>query len=333
MMKGFLLTVLISLLFLTSASCSGNYFTHNGEIWGTTYHIVYQNGQNIDNELDSIMRYIDAELSMFNPASLVSAINSGESDSISVAFAEVFDIASRVSRLSGGVYDPTVGPLTELWGFGRGAADTLPSSTDISEALSAVGISECRIEGCRIIKKAPATLFDFSSVAKGYGIDLVCRHLESRGADNYMVEIGGEVRTLGRNPRGRDWHIQIDMPRPDTAHSRLAIVSFGPEGKAMASSGNYRNFRKLTDGSIYGHTLSAVSGYPVESELAAVTVIADDCAAADALATACMASGNAGHAIRIIEAWPGAEMLAVIAQADTAVVLTSAGFNSYLADI
>ena len=85
MMKGFLLTVLISLLFLTSASCSGNYFTHNGEIWGTTYHIVYQNGQNIDNELDSIMRYVDAELSMFNPASLVSAINSGESDSISVA--------------------------------------------------------------------------------------------------------------------------------------------------------------------------------------------------------------------------------------------------------
>ena len=256
--------MLISLLFLTSASCSGNYFTHNGEIWGTTYHIVYQNGQNIDNELDSIMRYVDAELSMFNPASLVSAINSGESDSISVAFAEVFDIASRVSRLSGGVYDPTVGPLTELWGFGRSAAETLPSSAEISEALSAVGISECQIEGYRIIKKAPATLFDFSSVAKGYGIDLVCRHLESRGADNYMVEIGGEVRTLGRNPRGRDWHIQIDMPRPDTAHSRLAIVSFGPEGKAIASSGNYRNFRKRTYGSIYGHTLSAVSGYPVE---------------------------------------------------------------------
>ena len=160
------------------------------------------------------MRYVDAELSMFNPASLVSAINSGESDSISVAFAEVFDIASRVSRLSGGVYDPTVGPLTELWGFGRSAAETLPSSAEISEALSAVGISECQIEGYRIIKKAPATLFDFSSVAKGYGIDLVCRHLESRGADNYMVEIGGEVRTLGRNPRGATGIYRLTCPGP-----------------------------------------------------------------------------------------------------------------------
>lgn len=332
MMKGFLISALISTLFLTFASCSDDFFTHNGEIWGTTYHIVYRSGENLDADIDSVMRYVDDELSMFNPASAVTAVNSGSTDTVSTAFAEVFAIATRVNRLSGGVYDPTVGPLTELWGFGVADSDSIPAADAIKKALEAVGISECRIDGNHIIKKDSATVFDFSSVAKGYGIDLVCRMLESRGVRDYMVEIGGEVRTRGTNQHGRDWHIQIDMPEAGLGHSRLAIVSFGKEPKAMASSGNYRNFRTRPDGSVYGHTISPLTGYPAQSDVIGATVVADECALADALATACMASTGSEAALALIESCPGAEALIVAQKGDSAVVSATEGFRKYIAD-
>ena len=332
-MKGFLYTPLISLLFLTFASCKEVFFTQDGEIWGTTYHIVYEHEARLDRNIDSVLHYVDSELSMFNPASSLSAINAGSTDSVSRTFEEVFDIAASVSRISGGVYDPTVGPLTELWGFGNSDCNTLPTTEEIAKALSTVGIGDCRVADGHIIKKDSATVFDFSSVAKGYGIDMVCRMLEDEGVRNYLVEIGGEVRTLGYNPKGNDWHIQIDMPQHSLLHRRLAVVSFDRNGKSMASSGNYRNFRKRADGSIYGHTISPLTGLPVEGEVIAATVIATECAAADALATACMATAQAEAADSIIKAWPGAEALFVVAADDSATIVTTPGFEEYLTSI
>lgn len=292
---------LISAFILIFASCSDKYFISDGPTWGTSYHIVYSATQPLDSEIKDVLELVNNELSMFNPSSRVSRINAGSTDSAGIYFSEVFTLAQEINRISRGVYDPTVGPLTDLWGFGRKQISATPSDSAIAIALSAVGIGDCSItaDGL-VVKKSPATVFDFSSIAKGYGVDLVGRMLEKNGVVNYMIEIGGEIRVKGVNPQGRLWHIQIDSPESGLDHKQLSIVALGPERTAMASSGNYRNFRKDANGKTYGHTLSPITGYPVEGFIPAATVIAPDCATADALATACMASAHPDSAIAIL---------------------------------
>ncbi len=316
---------LISALFLTFASCKRKYFTSDGSAWATTYHIVYSGDRSMDAEIAAVLDSVDRELSMFNPMSTVSRINACATDSVTDAFAEVFEVARRVNLLSGGVYDPTVGPLTELWGFGTGAVDSVPSDDAVAAALSAVGLLDCSISDGRVHKKSKATVFDFSSVAKGYGVDCVGRMFDRAGSNDYMIEIGGEVLARGFSPRGRAWRIQIDSPAGGVAHRRMAVLELGPEPKAVASSGNYRNYRSMADGKVYGHTISPVSGRPVAGNIVAVTVVADFCADADALATACMASCNADSAFAILSR-AGAEGAVVLADADTLSVSVTPGF-------
>jgi len=289
---------LISAFFLIFASCSDNFITNDGFCWGTSYHIVYNSGSDLSDSIKTEIERIDASLSMFNPESLISAVNDSRSDSVDALFADVFRLSQRVNILSGGVFDPTVGPLVDLWGFGRRRDKTAgePDSAEIAVALTAVGISDCRLcgDGRRVIKKSPATAFDFSAVAKGYGVDCVAAMLRRNGVRDYMVEIGGEIALLGRNPRGGRWRIQIDAPVASDSngaplHNRYTVLELGPEATAVAGSGNYRNSRRTADGSVIGHTISAIDGRPVGSSTLAASVIAPTCALADALATAAMA--------------------------------------------
>lgn len=317
---------LISAFILIFASCGEKFFYYNGEIWGTTFHIVYDGDTNLDGEMLAQMRVIDAALSMFNEASEVSAVNRNEIDSVSRAFVEVFAVAKRVNALSGGVYDPTVAPLVDLWGFGRREAGTLPSEAEIAAALESVGIADCSVgQDNRLIKKTPATAFDFSSVAKGYGVDAVAAVLEKNGVENYMVEIGGEVVARGLSPKGKPWRIQIDAPVASAGHTRLSVVELGPDLSAIASSGNYRRFRTDSLGNIFGHTISPLTGRPVAGKVLAATVRAGDCASADALATACMAAALPDTAFAVLGR-AAAEGLIVVASADTLKIETTPGW-------
>lgn len=319
---------LISALFLIFASCSEEYFTTSGTTWGTTYHIAYSAAAPLDTVISAALRLTDNELSMFNPHSTVSRINRGETSEASPEFIEIFYLSQKISRISGGVYDPTVGPLSNLWGFGTDTVTAVPSDSAIVCALSAVGIGDCAIDSAgTVVKKSSATVFDFSSIAKGYGIDLVGRALEENGVTDYMIEIGGEVLARGHNPKGRPWRIQIDSPDGGMAHRRLAVVSLGPDRSAVASSGNYRNLRRRPDGTAYGHTLSPLSGHPAESTLAAATVMAADCATADALATACMASASPDSALAIVRRAGAEALIVAVTPADTLAVITTEGFR------
>lgn len=316
-------TALISALFLSIASCSGNkYHEYSGAVWGTMFHITYSAPRNLDDSILAEMGRIDQTLSMFNPISEISAVNSGKCFRVGPYIADVFKISSQVSNLSGGAFDPTVGPLVDLWGFGPGEhrLDTIvpPEAEKIDSALTLVGISACYLtpDGA-IVKKHPLTQFDFSAVAKGYGVDRVADVLRRNGAENFMVEIGGEVSLQGLNPRGKPWHIRIEAPaeRPDLSAS-LAIRAFGPEPTAIASSGNYRNFRTDSLGHRYGHTISPLTGRPAESDVRASTVITKgDCALADALATAAMAMPSDAAADMLRRA--GAAAILVVAHADS----------------
>jgi len=325
MKRAILILPLISVLFLIFASCSQKYFTSDGQAWATTYHIVYSAGADLSDSIKAEISAIDAELSLFNPSSELSSVNDGTTDRVGRRFAEVFDLGKYVWDISGGVYDPTIGPVAELWGFGKSDGKE-PCDSAIAAALAAVGMGDCRIEGNRIVKKTPATRFDFSSIAKGYGIDCIADMFERNGVENYMIEIGGEVLARGVNPKGRVWRIQIDSPEGGMSHTQLAVKALGPDRTALATSGNYRNMRTDSLGRRYGHTLSPITGRPAETSVLAVTIEAPSCALADALATACMASGCADSAMAIVER-SGCEALIIESQADSLVMVKTADFR------
>ena len=297
MKRIFIILPLISVLYLTFASCSRKYLSINGETWGTFYHIVYSGTEVLDDSIIAELKSIDNEFSLFNPQSTLSRVNRGETINVSPRFRRAFEVAEEVWKASGGRYDVSVGPLSELWGFGSADVTSAPSDSAVRSVLGCVGFGECRIDSSgRVEKKAPGTIFDFASLAKGYGIDCVGKMFERNGVRNYMIEIGGEVLAKGVNPSGRPWRIQIDAPCDGNAHKRLKVVELGPERMAVASSGNYRNFRLDSVRGRYGHTLSPLTGYPVQGNIVGATVIAPECIVADAYATACMAVADADSA-------------------------------------
>lgn len=286
--------VLWLVMAVSSASCvRSQWHQTGGAAWGTTFTVKYYGDRSLDDSVVAVMRQVELALSMFEPSSNISRINRAETDTLAPMTAEVFAAAQRVSALSGGMFDPTVAPLVNLWGFGveHAVDDAAPDSADVSAALLRVGIVECWVDSAAVLHRKNAGMtFDFSAIAKGYGVDCVADMLRRNGCTNFMVEIGGEISALGCNSRGEPWQIQIDSPSSGVAgHEQLETI--GLTDRSVATSGNYRNWRKLGDGSRVGHTISPKTGYPVQRDVVAATVIAPRCVTADALATAAMAMG------------------------------------------
>jgi len=279
----------------------------------------------MDDSILSVMRMVEMSLSPFADSSLVSRINRNETDVTDSLFRRILVASKDVNRLSGGAYDPTVAPLVNLWGFGYKNAASEPEQSRIDSALRLVGIAGCHIDNNRIVKQNPLTEFDFSSITKGYGCDLIGEMLNRHGCKNYLVEIGGEVSVRGKNPRGEMWRIMIDAPvENDTAvvHKRMALIEVTDCG--VATSGNYRNFRNTANGKTW-HTISPSTGYPVKTSTLSATVIARDAMTADALATACMAM-SLESALDMIKSLPATEALLVTADSTGYRMHTTPGF-------
>ncbi len=199
--------------------------------------------------------------------------------------------ALRVSELTDGAFDVTVGPLIQLWGFDReGQPDKIPTQQQIDVAQQQIGFEklEFRTDPPALRKQSPDLYVNLSAIAKGYGVDVIAEYLESVGVQDYLVEIGGEVRAKGAKPDGIAWVIGIE--RPDSATFHEPILAIQPQSMGMATSGNYRNFF-TRDGKTYSHTIDPQTGRPVESKLVSVTVLAPTCMQADATATAIMVLG------------------------------------------
>ena len=286
----------------TFSSCTQKkYLSDAGVVWNTTYTVLYEADGSLSDSIRNVMRQVELSLSPFNSASLITAVNRDDSVVIDAMIGKVFNESVKINGLSDGAFDPTVSPLINLWGFGYDNCSDGPSIEMIDSVLSFVGIMDCRIENGKMIKKNKGTTFNFSAITKGFGCDEVGRMLSRNRCSNYMVEIGGEIALSGRNRNGEPWHIQIDAPvESDTSviHQQLMVVEITDCG--IATSGNYRNYRRNTDGKRYGHTISPVTGYPVETSTLSATVIAPTAMQADALATACMAM-EADMAIAMIE--------------------------------
>jgi len=288
---------LFILLAAFSAACSTpkeQLHKFSGATMGTTYNIVYagEARAGLQAGVDSLLLVVNAALSTYIPTSNISLINQAQNKAWADNLVQVnFRKSFEIWQLSQGAFDPTVGPLVNAWGFGFQKMQGNTDSAGIDSLLQFVGFDKVKLENDTIFKSHPNIVLDFSAIAKGYGVDAVALYLESVGVQNYIVEIGGELRAAGEKAPGFNWIAGIEKPIDDQLGQQRELQMTIPlENKSMATSGNYRNFY-TKDGQKYAHTIHPKTGYPSESNLLSTTVIANDCMTADGYATAFMVMG------------------------------------------
>ncbi len=282
--------IIIIALLLAGCTTSPRYRTVDGSMLGTTYHIVAEttlDTEVIFEKMQQMNLEANASMSIFNPVSLLSRINRNETDSVDCHITRNIEIATKVNALSPR-YDITVKPLVDAYGF---AAKNREKSPNIDSLLCFVGFEKFRLEGNRIVKQDSRVQLDLNSVAKGYTVDLIAEWLEEQGCANYIVEVGGEIRSKGVNKRGVAWRVGVDTPfdnnnEPGKYQQRIVSIS----GRSLATSGNYRRFYYNDKGERISHTINPQTGHSQTTSLLSATVIASRCALADALATMFMAS-------------------------------------------
>ena len=268
----FLLLLIVGTVLIIRQQRAMPYQHDNGFVFGTVYNITYQCEDNLKTEIEAALQQVDGEFSMFNDTSTVARHNRGEKVSESPMYKEVYKLAQTVHQETDGAFDITVAPLVNAWGFGF-KHEQMPTKQQVDSLL--------RIR----------SQYDFSAIAKGYGSDVVARLLRRRGVTNFMVEIGGEIVTQGISERRIPWKIGVTKPTDDSlsVNGELQTV-LNITDIAMATSGNYRKFY-YKDGQKYAHTIDPKTGYPVQHSLLSATVLAKDCATADAYATSFMVLG------------------------------------------
>lgn len=303
MVKGFSLACII-LMVLVGCSDTRYYFTE-GRVYGTTYHVSYESARDYDVEIRTEMERVNSSLSMFNPKSVIARWNREETDTVDSLVLKLWTKAWEVYTLTDGAFDITVAPLVNAWGFGLEGKQQ-PTSRELDSLRALVGMSKVTLKGNRLIKSLEGIQIDASSIAKGLGVDLVAEFFDTHGINNYMIEIGGEIRLKGESNKGRPWHIGIDKPIEDsTAMNReLQAVLEMTEG-ALATSGNYRRYY-IVDGKKYAHTINPKTGYPVQRDIIGASVYAPTCMEADAYATSFMVLGFV-EAKKLVQSLPGLE--------------------------
>ena len=288
-MRGFIITAALLLAGCVSAP---TYRTVDGSMLGTTYHIVAQTSlpnEHIFEEMQRINSEAIASMSIFNATSLLNRINRNETDLADIHIARNVELAAKINALTSR-YDITVKPLVEAYGF---AAKNREAKPNIDSLMQFVGFEKLSLQDNRIVKSDKRLQIDLNSIAKGYVVDLIAEWLDSKGCENYIVEVGGEIRAKGVNARGIAWRVGVDTPfdnnqTPGKYQQRVVQIS----GVALATSGNYRRFYYNDKGERISHTINPQTGHSQTTSLLSATVIAPRCATADALATAFMASGE-----------------------------------------
>lgn len=286
----FLLVLLIGSIIIVRCQHDMPYQHNTGFIFGTVYHITYQSDEDLQPEIDAELKRVNQTFSTFEPSSVISQINQNKPVKVNEMFEEVFTLAQQVSKETNGAFDITVAPMVNMWGFGF-KTGVHPSKEKIDSLRQIVGFNKVKLVGNTIRKQNPRIMLDCSAIAKGYGSDCVARLLERRGVKNFMIEIGGEIVTMGNSEQRLPWKIGVTKPTDDKLNNNQELETvLNVTDKAMATSGNYRNFY-YKGGKKYAHTIDPKTGYPVQHSLLSATVLAKNCATADAYATSFMVMG------------------------------------------
>lgn len=288
--SAFLLFLIIGTIIIVRQQRTTPYQKDSGFIFGTIYNITYQNDKNLKKEIEDELHKVDNSLSPFNKQSIISKINRNENVIADEMFTNVFTLAEQISSETNGAFDITVAPLVNAWGFGF-ENKINPTKETIDSLKQLIGYKRVSLIDGKIKKEDQRIMLDCSAIAKGYASDVIADFLRSKGINNFMVEIGGEIVTSGINDKRLPWKIGVTKPIDDSlnTHQELQTV-LNVTNKAMATSGNYRNFY-YKNGKKYAHTIDPRTGYPVQHSILSATVLANNCATADAYATAFMVMG------------------------------------------
>jgi len=298
----FLLFLIIATIFIVRQQKNMPYQHNKGMIFGTYYSITYQSDDNLQDLIEKKLNEVDQSLSPFNKQSIITAINENRDPKVNEMFKDVFNLAMRISDATDGMFDITVAPLVNEWGFGF-KEGIKPTQHVIDSLLQLVGYKKVSLSYDHIKKADPRIILDCSAIAKGYGCDVIAKLMKEHNVQNYMIEIGGEVVTKGVNEKRDDWRIGIQKPVDDTENDHTDLQTIiQVRDAAMATSGNYRRFY-YKNGKKYAHTISPKTGYPAQQDILSATVIASSCAMADAYATAFMVMGK-DKTIKMLEKHP-----------------------------
>ncbi|CAL13246.1 FAD:protein FMN transferase [Yersinia enterocolitica] len=281
----------VGVLLLTG--CGPEQINLEGKTMGTSYSIKYVSDSStfspkkLQQEIDRQLEQVNDQMSTYRPNSELSRFNKSQKVDtpfpVSIATAKVVREAIRINRLTDGALDVTVGPLVNLWGFGpEGRPNVVPTDAELTKRREWVGIDKLAVENGALIKRIPELYVDLSAIAKGYGVDVVAEYLEAQNIDNYMVDIGGEVRTRGNNGENKPWRIAIEKPVAGSEQSAQEIIE--PGRMAIATSGDYRNYFEQ-NGVRYSHTIDPATGRPINHRLVSITVLDPSCMTADGLST------------------------------------------------
>ena len=306
------------------------FYRNEGKIFGTYYNIRYEASGDLHDSIKHVLQAFDNSLSMFNPRSVLSAVNANRDTATDALFEAMWAEATEIYTLSGGAFDITVAPLVKAFGFGRKSDQLAAISPQTIDSIRRfVGFDKVKLIDHHVLKSDPRVQIDGGAVAKGQACDVIARLLHEQGCSNYLVDIGGEVVAKGMNDKGEPWRIGVTKPNLNNegAQSELQEI-LSVTDICMATSGNYRNF--YYEGTERrSHTIDPRTGYPVQHSLLSATVVSSSCMRSDALATACMVLG-AEEALQMIARTQDAACYLIIAKNDSLTALTSPNWEDFI---
>ncbi len=300
-----------------------------GKTMGTSYHITYfdRQNRNFQSSVDSLMMLVNKSINTYDTSSEISRFNRASRSFIFRLpyFFPPLKKSQEVVAGSQGAYDPTVMPLVNAWGFGPKKIDR-PDTAEVMAVRAFVGFEKVAFDKDSIWKNDPRVQIDFSAIGQGYGADVIADFFKSKSVENFFIELGGEGVAWGKNMQdSRIWEIGILNPNSDYVEQKF-IAYARLINKGYSTSGNYFNFREV-DGKKYSHTIDPVSGFPVQHALLSATVFAEDCATADAWATAFMSMGHI-KGIEVLKIHPELDVLLVYSSVDGLKTFVSEGISS-----
>lgn len=269
-----------------------------GQTMGTTWSVRVADApsdpaalEKIRADIEAVLKTVNREMSIYDPESLVSQLNRLEADvpmEIPPSLFHVLRFSLELAETTGGAFDPTVGPLVNLWGFGPdGIVRNIPGPEQIQSARARVGYEKLQLSGSNLVQKKQSDVYaDLGAVAKGYGVDVVAEMLAAQDFTNCLVEIGGEVRAVGTSMPDRKWRIGVQRPNFNAEAGPGLQGVLHLAGMAAATSGDYQNFYTTESGETFSHIIDPRTAEPVGHSTAGVTVLASDCMTADGWATA-----------------------------------------------
>lgn len=306
------------------------YFQIQGFALGTSYNMVFEakDANGMQDEVESLIADFEHSLSVYKSDSIISRVNRNEEVVIDKYFESVFMKAQEIYRKSEGLFDMSAEPLFKAWGFSFAEKQDMTDAR-INELMQYIGMNKLSLENGRIVKENPSLQLNANAIAKGYVVDVIADWLSEQGIENYLVEVGGEIRTSGISPRGGGWVIGVDRPSETNLMPGQDVqVMLELSDKALATSGNYRQFY-VKDGQKISHTINPKTGYPVSHTLLSVTVLADDAMSADAYATAFLVAGI-DSTLELLDNIDNVEVLFICDEDGEYKVHYTAGLDKYI---